>query len=120
MSNLYRGLPVAALSVALAACAASPESIKALNINSAPFAYLSCPQLAAYKVTLRAAYDKAADTEKTARMEDAASFVLGFPVGSALHELLPWQISDLKGRIAVVERLQTADNCEQHETVAAK
>jgi len=112
---------VAALAVALSACAASPENIKAANIGRAQFAYLTCPQLAQYKATLNAVYDKAADSQHNARIADAIGLiVVGVPVGSATHESLPWQISDLKGRIAAVQQLQTADNCELRQTVAAR
>ncbi|MGH6876367.1 MAG: hypothetical protein ACREHV_03200 [Rhizomicrobium sp.] len=120
MKTVCRGLPVAALAIALTACAASPESINAAHISSRSFAYLTCPQLAAYKVTLTAAYDQAADSENTARTEDAAtSLVLGFPLGSATHESVPWQISDLKGRIAAIGRLQLADKCGQQREASA-
>lgn len=116
MKTIYRGLPVAALAIGLTACAASPESIKAAYINPQPLAYLSCPQLTEYKATLTAAYDKAANSEDNARMEDAATVLLvGVPVGSATHESLPWTISHLKGRIAAVEQLQKNDNCGQRE-----
>ncbi|HEY6578453.1 MAG TPA: hypothetical protein VIY09_03960 [Rhizomicrobium sp.] len=120
MKTVYRGLPAVALAIALSACAASPENIKAASISSQPFAYLTCPQLAEYKGTLTVAYNKAADSENTARMLDAATvLVLGIPVGTATHESLPWQISDLKGRIAAVQQLQVADKCEQQREAAA-
>ncbi|HEX4080317.1 MAG TPA: hypothetical protein VHX61_15765 [Rhizomicrobium sp.] len=119
MKTVSRGLSVTALAIVVSACAASPESIQAHNISTQHFAYLSCPQLAEYKATLTAAYTKAADTEHTARMEDAATFALGFPVGSMTHESLPWQIGDLKGRIATVQKLQVADRCDQQRQAAA-
>jgi hypothetical protein len=112
---------MAALAIGLCACAASPESIKPAFVNPQPFAYLTCPQLAEYKTTLTAAYDKAAGSEENARMEDAATVILvGVPVGSATHESLPWTISHLKGRIAAVEQLQKADNCGQREAAIDK
>lgn len=121
MKTVYRGLPVAALAIALSACAASPESIKPNNFDARQFSYLSCPQLAEYKATLTAAYNKAADSENTARMEDAATgILLGFPVGTMTHESLPWQIGDLKGRIAAIQQLQVADRCDQQREAAAE
>ena len=121
MNTVYRGLPLAALAIALSACAASPDSIKPHNIDAQQFSYLSCPQLAEYKATLTAAYDKAADSEKDARMEDAAtSILLGFPVGTMTHESVPWQIGDLKGRIVAIQQLQVADKCEQQREAAAE
>jgi hypothetical protein len=119
MKIIHRGLAVAALALALSACAASPESIKAANINPAPYAYLNCAQLADFKVTLTNAYNKAADSENNARMLDAAtSFTLGFPVGSMTHQSVPYQIWDLKGRIVAVNTLQTRDNCDQQRQAA--
>ena len=120
MKTVFRGLSVAALAIAVSACAAAPENIQAHNISTQPYAYLSCPQLAEYKVTLTAAYTKAADSENTARTEDAASLVLGIPVGTATHEAVPWQIGDLKGRIAAVQKLQVADRCDQQRQAAAE
>jgi len=119
MKTVSRGLFVAALAIAVSACAASPENIQAHNISTQHFAYLSCPQLAEYKATLTAAYTKAADSENTARTEDVATLAIGFPLGSMTHESLPWQIGDLKGRIAAVQKLQVADRCEQQQQAAA-
>lgn len=119
MKTITRGLPVAVLAIFVSACAQSPENIKPLAINSQPYAYLSCPQLTEYKATLTAAYDKAADSEKDARLEDGASlFLLGMPVGSATHEAVPWQIADLKGRINAVQELQVKDSCDQQQAAA--
>jgi hypothetical protein len=121
MKTVYRGLPAAALAIALSACAASPQSIKPHNIDTQQFSYLSCPQLAEYKATLSAAYNKAAASEDDARMEDAAtSVLLGFPVGSMTHQSVPWQIGDLKGRIAAIQQLQVADKCDQQREAAAE
>ena len=107
----YRNVSLAALAVALSACAASPESIKPFNISTAPYARLTCAQLATYRVTLTNACNEAAGSENTARNIDAATFVLGLPVGSMTHESVPYQISDLKGRIVAVEKVETADSC---------
>jgi hypothetical protein len=110
----HRNLALAALALALSACAAPPESIKPFNISAAPYVRLTCAQLASYKVTLTNAYNDAADSENTARNLDAASFfALGFPVGTMTHESVPYQISDLKGRIVAVEKVETADRCPQ-------
>jgi hypothetical protein len=119
MKTVHRGFAAVALALALCACAASPESIKAASINPAPYAYLSCAQLADFKVTLTNAYNKAADSENNARMLDAATtFTLGFPVGSMTHESVPYQIWDLKGRIVAVKTLQAQDNCSQQREAA--
>jgi len=81
------------------------------------FAYLNCAQLAAFKVTLTNAYNKAADSENNARTMDAATILtLGIPVGSMTHESVPYQIWDLKGRIAAVEKLQAQYNCSAQRT----
>jgi hypothetical protein len=121
MKTVYRGLTMAATAFALCACAASPESIKAHNIDSKQYSYLTCPQLAEYKSQLTVAYNKAADSESNARMEDAAtSLVLGFPVGSMTHESVPWQVGDLKGRIVAVSKVQAANKCEQQREATAE
>lgn len=121
MKTVYRGLAMATTAIALSACAASPESIKPHNIDNKQFSYLTCPQLAQYKATLTVAYDKAADSENDARMEDAAtSIALGFPVGSMTHQSLPWQIGDLKGRIVAISQLQVANKCTQQRQAAAE
>lgn len=120
MKIATRGLPLVALAMTLSACAASPDSIKPASIDSAQYAYLTCPQLAQYKATLTAAYDTAAGKEETARTEDAVGLVtLGIPFGSASHKWAPYQIWDLKGRILAVQRVQTADNCEPREAAAS-
>jgi hypothetical protein len=121
MKTVTRGLPLAALAMALSACAQSPDSIKPANIDSRQFAYLSCPQLAQYKLTLTAAYNNAASGQENAQVEDAASMLtLGIPIGSATHKWTAWQVSDLKGRIAAVQKVQTADNCAQREAAVYK
>ena len=121
MKTVYRGLVMAATAIALSACAASPEGIKAHYIDTKQYSYLSCPQLAEYKATLTAAYNKAADSEDNARVEDAAtSVLLGFPVGSMTHQSVPWQIGDLKGRIVAVSQLQTVDKCDQQREATAE
>src|SRR5215469_4859364 len=114
MTIVYRGLAVAALVISLSACASSPDNIKAANISPAQFSYMTCPQLADYKVTLTAAYSKAADEQDTARTEDAVGLVLlGASVGTASHQWTAWQVSDLKGRIAAIDELQAKGNCTQ-------
>jgi hypothetical protein len=118
MNTVVRGLPVAALAILLSACAQSPENIKPFAINPGPYAYLSCPQLAQYKATLTAAYDKAADSENTAQMEDAATLLLPIPLGTATHQSVPWQIADLKGRINAIQELQVKDSCGQQRAAA--
>jgi hypothetical protein len=121
MKTVYRGLTVAATAIALCACAASPESIKPHPISTAQYSYLSCPQLAEYKATLTAAYNKAADSESNARTEDAAtSLLLGFPVGSMTHQSVPWQVGDLKGRIVAVSQVQAANKCGQTREATAE
>ena len=98
MSVLHRGLSVVALAVVLCACAASPESIKAANYNSSPYAYLTCPQLAQYKAMLNGRLVQASSEQDNARLEDVVgNLTLGIPVGSASHKWTPWQIADLKG-----------------------
>src|SRR2546423_2768691 len=106
MKTAYRGLCAAALALGLSACAAPPESIQAANISTTQYSYLNCAQLARYRVTLTNAYNEAADSENNARTMGAASIVLGFPVGSMTHESVPYQVSDLKGRIVAVDKLQ--------------
>ena len=121
MKTVYSGLVIAATAMALSACAASPESIKPHYINSAQYSYLTCPQLAEYKATLTAAYNKAADSENDARTEDAAAgLLLGLPVGSMTHESVPWQVGDLKGRIVAVSQLQAAKKCGQPRQATAE
>jgi hypothetical protein len=120
MKTAQRGLALAALALALSGCAASPESIKPANISAAQYAYLNCAQLASYKVTLTTAYNRAANSEDNARMLDAATnIVIGLPVGSMTHESVPYQVADLKGRIAAVNKLEAQDNCTaQRQAVA--
>jgi len=121
MTTASRGLAAAALAIAVTGCAASPESIKPANISTAEYAYLNCAQLADYKVTLTNAYGKAADSEDNARLLDAATtLTLGFPVGSMSHQNTPYQVSDLKGRIAAVDKLQTENNCNPQRQAAAQ
>jgi hypothetical protein len=121
MKTVYRGMTVAATAMLLCACAASPESIAPHKIGTAQYSYLNCPQLAAYKATLTAAYSKAADSEDSARAEDAAtSLLLGVPVGSMTHESVPWQVGDLKGRIVAVSQLQVADKCGHMRQASAE
>jgi hypothetical protein len=121
MITVQRGLAAATLAIALTGCAASPESIKPASISTAQYAYLNCAQLAAYKVTLTNAYNTAADSEDNARTLDAATnIVIGFPIGSMTHQSVPYQISDLKGRIAAVDKLQAQDNCNQRRQVVAQ
>jgi hypothetical protein len=122
MKSVQHGLAVGALALALSACAASPESIKPASISTAQYAYLNCEQLASYKATLTTAYNQAADSEDNARVMDAVGTVavLGLPLGSMTHESVPYQIADLKGRIAAVEKLQAQNNCNPQRQALAK
>ena len=121
MKVVTRGLALTALAMSLSACARSPDDIKPANIDARQYAYLSCPQLAQYRVTLTTAYNDAADKQETARGEDAVGMIaLGIPIGSATHKWTAWQVGDLKGRLAAVQQLQTADNCDQREAAVDK
>jgi Tfp pilus tip-associated adhesin PilY1 len=114
MSNTIKCLSVAAFAVALSACVSAPEDIKAANIDSTQFAYLTCPQLSEWQGKLTAAYNTAADSENTARAEDIVGIIaLGTPIGSMTHQFTPDQVADLKGRLAAVQQLQTAAHCDQ-------
>jgi len=114
MRNVLKGLTIAMAAAALSACASSPESIKAANIDSQQFAYLTCPQLAEWQGKLTAAYNTAADSEDNARAMDAVGLLLlGTPVGSMTHQYTPDQMSDLKGRLAAVEQLESAGHCDR-------
>src|SRR5205823_11601054 len=120
MKTAQRGLALAALALALSGCAASPESIKPANINTSQYAYLNCAQLASYKVTLTTAYNEAAGSEDNARMLDAATnIVVGLPIGSMTHQSVPYQVADLKGRIAAVGKLQTQNSCNAQRQALA-
>jgi|SRR5579862_8214712 len=121
MKYVQRGLAAAALAVALSGCAASPDDIKPASISTAQYAYLNCAQLAAFKVTLTNAFQKAAESQETARSMDMATVLtLGVPVGSMTHQNVPYQIWDLKGRIIAVEKLQAQDRCNTQSQVAAQ
>jgi hypothetical protein len=121
MHIFTRGLAVAACAVVLTACAAKPESIKAANYNSDGYAYLTCPHLAQYRGMLNGRLAQASSDQETARTEDALGNVaIGIPIGSASHKWTPWQISDLKGRIVAVERVEIADNCWPQQHVASR
>ena len=121
MDIFTRGLAVAACAAVLSACAAKPESIKAANYNSDSYAYLTCPQLAQYRGMLNGRLAQASSEQETARTEDAIGNVtLGIPFGSAGHKWTPWQISDLKGRILAVEKVEIADNCWPQQHVASR
>jgi hypothetical protein len=61
------------------------------------------------------------NAEDDARDLDAATFLLvGFPVGSMTHETVPYQVADLKGRIAALGRLQTEHGCKVSSAGAGK
>ncbi|HEY2444365.1 MAG TPA: hypothetical protein VGI20_01325 [Rhizomicrobium sp.] len=116
----HRAISAIALALFLPACAAHPDSIKAANYNSDPYAYLSCPQLAEYKAMLNGRLNDASALQERARTEDIIGMVVGVgSVGSDSHRWTPWQISDLKGRIVAVERVQTKDNCPRRPTIAS-
>jgi len=109
-----RGVAVAALALALSACASAPEDIKPASIDSTQFAYLTCPQLTDWEEKLNAAYKTAADSEDSARRMDAVGLVtLGTPIGSMTHSYTPGQIADLKGRLAAVHSLESTKSCPQ-------
>ena len=121
MSVITRGLAVAACAAVLSACAATPESIKAANYNSDSYAYLTCPQLAQYRAMLTGRLAQASSEQDSARVEDTIGMAtIGMQVGSASHKWTPWQISDLKGRIMAVEKVEYADNCWPQQHVASR
>ena len=92
----------------------------AANYNSSPYAYLTCPQLAQYKTMLNGRLATASSEQETARTEDIIGNVtIGLPIGSASHKWTPWQISDLKGRVAAVERVETTDSCAGQRQASA-
>src|ERR1700686_2187112 len=82
--------------------------------------YLPYPQLAQYKTMLNGRVAKASSEQETARAEDMiGSVTIGIPLGSTSHKWTPWQISDLKGRVAAVERVKTSDSCAPQREASA-
>ena len=120
MMSLYRITFVMAVTCVLCACAASPEGIKAANYSSRPYQHLTCQQLADYRSMLNTRLGAAYSDEEDARAEDAVSeMTIGFGLGSASHKWTPWQIADLKGRIAAVWSVELADSCPRPVVTAA-
>ena len=119
MRTVQHGSAGAVIALALTGCAASPESIKPAYVSDSQFAYMNCAQLAAYKVTLTGVYVQAANSEEDEGTLDAATFLL-LPVGTMTYESLPFQISDLKGRIAAIEGLQARGNCDARHAITMR
>ena len=120
MNIVFRLCTVPALAMALSACASSAEDIKAANVDSNQYSYMTCAQLADYGTQLNATYKLAADQEDDARQDDAIGYVLlQSPLGSQIHAGLPADIAEIKGRLVAVQQLEKSKNCGAPATVAS-
>lgn len=119
MNLAFCSLAAAGFAVALSACAASPESIQAANYDLGPYAHLNCRQLADYNAMLNDRLAQASADEESARTEDAIGLLtVGMNFGSASHKWTAWQVSDLKGRIAAVQRVEIGNVCPRQRVAA--
>ncbi len=103
---------VALMTVALAACANRPESIRASFVSHEKFAHLDCAALATRMGDTRAELDKFSKMQDSKATGDAVGvFLLGVPFSklSGDHE---GDVARLKGEVEAIDTAQVKNKCK--------
>ncbi|MFT8898382.1 MAG: hypothetical protein ABF968_15700, partial [Acetobacter sp.] len=108
---MYKYLPVLTC-VALAACAASPESIQPAYVSSMMYEPYSCSQLYQEEARLQAALASVSKQQHDARSGDAWGVaLLGLPVSSFSGKNVASQVAEVKGNMNAVQEAEIHKNC---------
>ena len=100
------------LTVALAACAQSPEAIQPAYVSSVPFNTWTCAQLGEEQQHLADALATASAQQTQARTNDTVGVIfIGLPVSSMSGENIAPQIAHLKGEQEAIHRAMVRNAC---------
>lgn len=98
--------------LALAACAQSPESIQPAYSSEVPYMGWTCDQLGQESTNLSQALVQASRQQEDARTGDTVGVIfLGLPVSSMSGSNVAPEIARLKGEINAVRRVGIKKNC---------
>lgn len=102
--------PLGAL--ALAACAAAPESIQATYVPETPFQAMSCEQLAAEQSRLAMSLEQASAQQRNARTNDTLGVIfVGMPLSSMSGGNVSTTIAQQRGMQEAMRRVAVQKNC---------
>ncbi|MCW2307404.1 hypothetical protein [Rhodobium gokarnense] len=98
--------------LAVAACAKSPESISPAYVSDLKYRDYTCEQLNEEDIRLTDAYTVAAKQQEKARSNDTVGVILiGLPVSSLSGDNIAPEIARLKGERQAVQQAIIAKNC---------
>jgi len=98
--------------LALAGCAASPETIQPTYVNSVPLEAQSCPSLTSERDRITYVLARASDQQQRARTDDTVGvLLLGMPLGSMSGENIASQVAVDKGQLDAVNHAMQHNAC---------
>lgn len=97
---------------AVAACAKDPEAIAAVEVGSAAFLSMSCPQLAQQEIQAAQNLENLSAAQRQAAADDALGvFLIGLPLGSMSGNDQEAQIAIARGQVQAIDRAQLQRGC---------
>lgn len=109
---IYKIAVLSVLSLSLAACAKSPESISPAYVSEVGFQNWSCSQLAEESTRLSHALAVASTQQENARTNDTVGIILiGLPVSSLSGDNIAPEIARLKGESEAVRKVSISKGC---------
>ena len=98
--------------LAVAGCAAPPESIQATYVPETPFLAMSCEQLGAEQARLSASLEQNAVQQRNARTNDTLGVIfVGMPLSSMSGSNVASTIAQQRGMQEAMQRVAVQKNC---------
>lgn len=111
MSLKITGL-AAAIALALAGCAKSPESIAPAYISPLQYQSLDCSQLSAESARIEQALTQVSEQQRNARTNDTVGVILlGLPVSSLSGGNVSDQVARVKGEQETLRKVMIEKKC---------
>jgi hypothetical protein len=109
---IVRTAAIAAMAIAVSACAKHPDSIAASYVSQASFRGLSCGALAQESVRLNSILSRASTQQENARTNDVIGILLiGVPVSTLSGDNIAPEIARLKGEQDALNRRMLEAGC---------
>ena len=98
--------------LAVAACAAAPESIQATYVPETPFLAMSCEQLGAEQARLAMSLQQNSTQQRNARTNDTLGVLfVGLPLSSMSGSNVAGTIAQQRGMQEAMQRVAVQKNC---------
>ena len=98
--------------LAVAACAAAPESIQATFVPETPFLAMSCEQLGAEQARLAMSLQQNSTQQRNARTNDTLGVLfVGLPLSSMSGSNVAGTIAQQRGMQEAMQRVAVQKNC---------